>query len=84
MALSEKRKKSNAAWDKKATDMVAFKTPKGYLALITAAAQRAGITRNAWLIQLVRRELESQGVAVDEACRQARAEAEKALAEKKE
>ena len=72
MALTEKKKKSNAAWDKKATDMLAFKAPKGYRDLVSAAAQRAGVSRNAWLVQLVRRELEAQGIAVDEACRQAR------------
>lgn len=76
MSLTEKKKKSNAAWDKKATDMLAFKAPKGYRGMIDEAACNAQLSRNAWLIQLVRRELEAQGMAVEQRCRDARAQAE--------
>ena len=73
MKTSKKKLESNARSIQKTRDRWTLDTPKGYRALVEAAASQDGCSRNAWIVALLRQELERRGVAVEEACQTARA-----------
>lgn len=60
MAYSEAQKRATARYNARTYDRIEIKVPKGEKERITEAAERQGKSVNAYIVSLIRRDLEGQ------------------------